>query len=115
VTKAFPELLLSNKETRGIIDDIFLQYPVPMKDNTSQFMRTLNWRFNLIVEKGTRSLFVNDGPADVMQKVENTLKYAESVVRSGRVYVEDQSNLPVELRSMWIGATELPFRHGDDL
>jgi hypothetical protein len=52
---------------------------------------------------------------DVMQKVANTLKYAEIMVGSGRIYVADQSNLPVELRSMWIGGKEPPFPHGDNL
>ena len=112
---AFPEFFSPDDATRGLLDDIFLPYPVPMKDNTAQQLRTLNWRFNLIVEKGTRSLFVSDGPTDVIQKVTNTLIYVETVVRSGRIYVSDQSMLPVELRSMWIGGKEPPFPHGDDL
>lgn len=115
VEEAFPEILSPDNEYRGLLDDIFLRYPVPMKDGTFQRLRTLNWRFNLIVEKGTRSLFANDGPLDVMQKVGNTTKYAESVVSSGKVYVADQSNLPAELRSMWIGGKEPPFPHGDGL
>lgn len=137
VEEAFPELLPSDNENHGLLDDIFLRYPVPMKplpikgifsriwaalrypvpvkSGTSERLRTLNWRFNLVVDKGTRSLFASDGPPDVMQKVVNTLKYAETVVRSGRIYVADQSNLPVELRSMWIGGKEPPFPHGDNL
>jgi len=137
VEEAFPKLLSPDNEYHGLLDDIFLQYSVPMKPvpmkrifsriwtalrhsvpvqcGTSMRLRTLNWRFNLVVEKGTRSLFVSDGPPDVMQKVANTLKYAETVVGSGRIYVADQSSLPVELRSMWIGGKEPPFPHGDDL
>lgn len=137
VEKAFPELLPPDNEYHGLLDDIFLRYPVPMKPvpikgilsriwtalrhpvpvqcDTSMHLRTLNWRFNLVVEKGTSSLFVSDGPPDVIQKVANTLKYAETVVGSGRIYVADQSSLPVELRSMWTGDKEPPFPHGDDL
>jgi hypothetical protein len=115
VHEQFPDLLPSNEAPRGLLDDIFLKYPVPMKDGSSQNLRTLNWRFNLVVEKGTRSLFANDGPQQVMQKVNNTLKYAEAIVRSGRIYVAEQSTLPAELRSMWIGGKEPPFPHGDDL
>lgn len=115
VEEAFPELRLSGDKNQGLLDDIFLRYPVPMTNGASQSLRTLNWRFNLIVEKGTRSLFASDGPPDVMQKVANTLKYAETVVHSGRIYVADQSDLPVELRSMWIGGNEPPFPHGDHL
>lgn len=115
VQEKFPEILSPNEAPRGLLDDIFLKYPVPMKDGPPQHLRTLNWRFNLIVEKGTRSLFVNDGPQQVMQKVENTLKYAEAIVRSGRIYVAEQSSLPAELRSMWIGDKEPPFPHGNAL
>ncbi|MDH2916961.1 MAG: hypothetical protein PXX77_08815 [Gallionella sp.] len=115
VEDAFPELFLADVTKAGLMDDLFLRYKVPMKDGTSKVHRTLNWRFNLIVEKGTRSLFVNSDATDVRQKVANTLDYAETVVRSGRVYVADQSKLPVELRSMWIGGKEPPFKHGDDL
>ncbi len=115
VQDQFPDILSPNKAPHGLLDDIFLKYPVPMKDGSSQNLRTLNWRFNLVVEKGTRSLFVNDGPQQVMQKVENTLKYAETIVRSGRLYVAEQRALPAELRSMWVGGIEPPFPHGDDL
>lgn len=115
VEDAFPELFSAEVASLGLLDDVFLRYNVPMKDGASKELRTLNWRFNLIVEKGTRSLFVDSGPPDVMQKVINALDYAEAVVRSGRVYVADQSKLPVELRSMWIGEKEPPFKHGDNL
>mgnify|MGYP001600952090 CR=1 FL=1 len=137
VEEAFPELFSPENENYGLLDDIFLRYPVPMKplpikgifsriwaalrhpvpveSDTSECLRTLNWRFNLVVENGTRSLFASDGLPDVMQKVVNTLKYAETVVRSGRIYVADQSNLPIEFRSMWIGGKEPPFPHGDNL
>lgn len=115
VEEAFPEFFSLENENYGVLNDIFLRYPVPVKSGTSEYLRTLNWRFNLVVEKGTRSLFASDGPPDVMQKVVNTLKYAETVVRSGRIYVADQTNLPVELRSTWIGGKEPPFPHGDTL
>ena len=114
VEDVFPEIFSANTSL-GLLDDIFLRYKVPMKDGSFKELRTLNWRFNLIVEKGTRSLFVESGPPDVMQKVTNALNYAEAVVRSGRIYVADQSKLPVELRSMWVGGKEPPFKHGDDL
>lgn len=114
VEDAFPEILSAETASLGLLDDIFLRYKVPMKNGTTRELRTLNWRFNLVVEKGTRSLFVESGPPDVMQKVANTLKFAEKVVNSGRIYVADQSKLPVELRSMWIGGKEPPFKHGDN-
>lgn len=115
VEVAFPQILPEEGASLGLLDDIFLRYKVPMKDGTYENYRTLNWRFNLVVEKGTRSLFVENGAADVMQKIANTLDYAETVVKSGRIYVADQSALPVELRSMFVGEIEPPFLHGDNL
>ena len=115
VTDTFPEIFSLGDLNRGLLDDVFLHYPVPLKGGSSQHLRTLNWRFNLIVEDGTRSLFAGSESGDVMLKVANSLDYAETVVRTGRMYVADQSRLPVELRSMWIGNREPPFPHGDDL
>jgi hypothetical protein len=115
VEDAFPEIFSAESTKLELLNDVFLRYKVPIKNGAFKDSRTLNWRFNLIVEKGTRSLFVESGPPDVMQKVDNSLKYAEAVVRSGRIYVADQSRLPIELRSMWIGGKEPPFEHGDNL
>lgn len=98
-----------------IFDDLLFEYPVPFKDGTTRRLRTLNWRWNLIVEKGTRSLFSNSEDPKIVEKVCNTLKYAEAFVQTGRLYVQDQGKLPVELRSIWIGNKEPPFKHGDDL
>ena len=115
VVNQFPQILSPENPNSGLLDDIFLKYPVPMKDNTTQQLKTLNWRFNLIVENGTRSLFASEGSVDIMQKVTNTLKYAETIVRSGRIYAADPSKLPSELQAMWVGDKEPPFPHGDDL
>jgi|WetSurSiteA1Bulk_404760.scaffolds.fasta_scaffold19105_1 hypothetical protein len=51
----------------------------------------------------------------VIEKVRNTLKYAEDVVRSGEVYMSDESLAPIEVRSFWCGSKTPPFLHGDEL
>lgn len=104
-----------DKDEIPMLNDLFFKYPVPFKSGETQTLRTLNWRFNLVVKKGTRSLFQANNDPKVSEKIYNTLKYAEAVVQTGRLYVKDQSKLPVELRSFWIGDTEPPFKHGDDL
>lgn len=104
-----------DKKENPILNDLLFEYPVPFKDGTTKQLRTLNWRWNLIVEKGTRSLFSNSDDLRIVEKISNTLKYAEAVVQTGRLYVKDQSNLPAELRSFYIGAKEPPFKHGDNL
>lgn len=104
-----------NKNENPILNDLLFEYPVPFKDGTTKLLRTLNWRWNLIVEKGTRSLFSDSDDPRIVEKTRNTLKYAEAVVQTGRLYVKDQSNLPAELRSCYIGEKEPPFKHGDNL
>lgn len=112
---AYPGLFSAIKSEKEILKNIFLRYPVPFKDGTTKILHTLNWRFNLIVEKGTRSLFSDQPNAEVDEKIQNTLRYAKKVIDSGKVYVQDQSSLPVELRSFYVGSKEPPFPHGDDL
>ncbi len=112
----FPEVFsLIIKPDSGIAKDIFLRYPVPFKDGSTKLLHTLNWRFNLIVEKGTRSLFNKTDDKEVQTKIENTLEYARTIVKSGRIYVHDQDTLPIELRSFYVGSKEPPFPHGDEL
>jgi len=116
VVERFPEVFnLFDRDKYPVINDLLFEYAVPLKDGTTRRLRTINWRWNLIVEKGTRSLFSDSDDPKVIEKIRNTLKYAETFVQRGRVYVEDQSNLPVELRSYFIGGKEPPFEHGDDL
>ncbi|MCG2722158.1 MAG: hypothetical protein L6290_09120, partial [Thermodesulfovibrionales bacterium] len=95
--------------------NVFLRYKVPLKENKSQLLHTLNWRWNMIIEKGTRSLFSDSKDKSIQEKVANTLDYAKSVIDSKQVYVKDQEKLPIELRSFYVGSSEPPFRHGDDL
>lgn len=110
-----PELFKSIRSEKQIMSNVFLRYPVPYKDGTTEELHTLNWRFNLFVEKGTRSLFTTSNENHIIEKVQNTLKYAKTVIDLGKVYVQDQSLLPVELRSFFSGSKNPPFTHGDDL
>jgi hypothetical protein len=98
-----------------ILSDIFLRYEVPFKEDKRKLLHTLNWRWNMIVESGTRSLFSDSNDKNIKEKVSNTLDYAKTVVDSGQIHVKDEDNLPIELRSFWVGNSEPPFKHGDDL
>jgi hypothetical protein len=113
VVKRFPDVF--DRDEYPVLKDLLFEYAVPMKDGTTRRLKTINWRWNLVVEKGTRSLFSDSDNPKVIEKVRNTLKYVETFVQGGRIYVKDQSNLPVELRSYFIGGKEPPFDHGDDL
>ena len=116
VVEKFPEVFeVIDKDVYPVLNDLLFEYAVPLKDGTTKQMKTLNWRWNLVVENGTRSLFSDSDDPKVVEKVNNTLRYVQTFVQRGRLYVKDQSNLPVELRSYYIGAKEPPFEHGDDL
>lgn len=104
-----------NGSIHPVLSNIFLQYLVPFKGGGRKELNTINWRFNLIVEKGTRSLMPYSNNKDVIEKITNTLEYAKHVVDSGQIYVYNQSELPIEVRSFWCGGKEPPFPHGDDL
>jgi len=115
VENAYPDLFLALKPGATILSNVFFSYPVPFKDGSKRTLHTLNWRFNLIVEKGTRSLFTQSDDPLIKEKIQNTLEYAKAVIDSGKIYVSDQENLVVELRSMYIGDREPTYPHGDDL
>ncbi len=111
----FPKIFSLIERESGVLSDAFLKYLVPFKDGSSKKMHTLNWRFNFIVEKGTRSLFNEASDESSKEKIKNTFEYARAIVKSGRIYVKEQDLLPVELRSFYVGSKEPPFPHGDDL
>jgi hypothetical protein len=113
VFKAFPAL--DREVKNSLLENIFFEYDIPMKDDTTRKMRTLNWRWNLIVKDGTRSLFPPSKDQEIIAKQENTLKYAKKVVSTNKVYVLNQEVLPYMLRLYYVGAGLPPYEHGDDL
>lgn len=113
VEKAYPALF--RKPLDSMTDLLFPKYMVPLKAANSSWMRVVNWRFNLVAEHGTKSLFNDGGERAAVEKINNTLEFARWFVQKGKVYVAEQSELPVELRTRWVGHSEPPFRHGDDL
>jgi hypothetical protein len=92
-----------------------LKYAAPLKNGQTYLTNTINWRYNYIVQKGTRSLFANSNDAGVQLKIANTLTYAKAVIDYGLVYCQDDGKAPIELRAMFVGSKEPPFDHGDDL
>ena len=115
VSDAYPEVFPAGLDERSIYESLFLQYEVPLKDGSRRRLRTVNWRWNLVVEHGTRWLFPGSSDAADQIKIKNTLDYAAAVVGSGRIYADDQGKCPAELRAFWIGRKEPPFSHGDTL
>jgi len=113
IEKAYPNIF--NDDKRPYLKNIFIKYPVPFKGGGIKTLHTINWRFNLIVEEGTRSLMPYSIDKNVINKVQNTLAYSEKIVQSGEVYITDQTSTPIEIRSFWCGSKPPPFPHGDEL
>ncbi len=110
---AFPELNNKSNEI-NIINVLYPWYDVPLKDGTKENLRALNWRYSLIVQNGTRSLFKSNNTQEVEEKINNTLTFAQFIKDSGKLYTSNE-DCPLELRPLWIGDSVPPFPHGDNL
>jgi hypothetical protein len=115
VKNRYRDLFSHIEEPENILSVIFKRYPVPLKNGTTLEAHTVNWRYNYIVERGTRSLFPPSADPDAQRKIDNTLHYARSTIQQGLVYCQDEARNPIELRAFFVGAREPPFPHGDDL
>lgn len=94
---------------------ILYRYDVPMKENIRKTLHAINWRWNLVVKDGTESLLPVSSDKSVIKKNNNTIEFVKKIVEGGKLYVSNQEKLPAELRTFWIGDTEPPFKHGDNL
>ena len=115
VIERYDDIFKAVEEQRSLLSDLFKMYPVPLKKSAVRELYTVNWRFNYIVEHGTRSLFSSNPNASIQQKVANTLAYARAIVESGRPYARNDKAVPLELRAFYVGKQQPPFPHGDDL
>lgn len=114
VEKAYPNLFKIIKNPKNVLNPLFFLYDVPFKTGETQKMHTLNWRLNLVVEKGIRSLFSKSEDITIKKKVLNSLNYAKTVRDSNQVN-DYRDDLPVELRAFLVGRAGALFDHGDDL
>jgi hypothetical protein len=48
-------------------------------------------------------------------KIDNTIEYLKRVIESGRVYIQNPAQAPVEMQAFFVGGNQPPFPHGDDL
>jgi hypothetical protein len=114
IETAFPRLIAET--SGGFGEKLFPPYAVPMKTGTIRQYRTLNWRWNLVVQQGTRSLFDMPDTWPERRKVENALAYARHIRTSGLAYPATAADAPLEIRDFFVG--EGPPRtlaHGDDI
>ena len=114
VPTRYPSISDSSRRKHDVLSDIFKLYPVPFKGGAVEKLHTINWRFNYVVQEGTRSLFGSHNDPNIQRKIDNALAYARRGVSSQRIYAYGEG-LPVELRTFYVGKDEPPFDHGDDL
>ena len=116
VNEVLPQL--SEPEAEGnLLDALFPRYTVPLKAGAVRPYRTFNWRWNLVVEDGTRSLFRDTSEWKDRRKVSNTLEYARWIRAASLAYPMDPESVPVEVRTFFVGKGPPPpkYVHGDDL
>jgi hypothetical protein len=114
VVEKYPEIFSQQENRKSILSTLFPLYSVPMKKGVKGDCHVINWRFNMVVEEGTKSLLLKAKLNDAKSKYKNTLEFLKWVRDSGEVYIQDGSNNPVELSAFFVGDSEPPFQHGDE-
>ncbi len=114
---AFPNIFNGSLKYAEYLNCLFVKYPVPMKRGAIKELYTINWRWNLVVQKGTKSLLgeANDWAAKV--KIDNTLAYAKYIRNKSLTYPANGSVCPIEIRTMYVAegkpSKTMPT-HGDE-
>ena len=115
--KAFPNIFNNSLKYAEYLNCLFVKYPVPMKRGPVKELYTINWRWNLVVQQGTKSLLGNPTDWAAKVKVENTLAYAKYIRNKPLAYPVDYSACPIEIRTMYVAEGEpgeIMPKHGDE-
>jgi hypothetical protein len=118
IEEAFPDLFGDEHPFATVIGALFPPYCVPLKQGNIKEIRSVNWRWNLVVPKGTRGLLPSCQDWSAKRKQENALAYAQFIRANGLAYPNDQSKIPIEVRSLYLAdgpPTAQPPSHGDEL
>ncbi len=115
VWEAHPDLTDDVRTPMSLLGILFPEYDIPLKSGKTEKIRSVNWRFNLVVRLGTRSLFPQMQLEEITRKQKNTLDYAKWIRFCRLAYV--QNTPPVEVRTFFVGDSshKPPFDHGDEL
>ncbi|BBB29138.1 hypothetical protein [Neptunomonas japonica] len=117
LVNAFPHIFDGTREYAGYLNCLFVKYPVPMKRGEVKELYTINWRWNLIIQKGTKSLLGEPTDWAAKVKIDNTLKYAKFIRSNPLAYPADSFDCPIEIRTMYAAegppGDKMPS-HGDE-
>ncbi|MBN3495868.1 hypothetical protein [Vibrio neptunius] len=119
IVTEFPSFFNNNHQYSKFLKAVFVEYPVPFKSGSVTNEFTINWRWNLVVEEGTKSLFSEPTSWDVKRKIDNTLDYALFVRKSKLVSPRKINECPLEIRRLFSAKGEgpppsKPPQHGDE-
>lgn len=117
LVNAFPRIFNGTRKFAGYLNCLFVKYPVPMKHGKVKELYTVNWRWNLIIEKGTQSLLGEPTEWAAKTKIDNTLEYAKFIRSNPLAYPADSSTCPIEIRTLYSAegppGEKMP-EHGDE-
>ncbi|MDP3880492.1 MAG: hypothetical protein Q8Q07_09355, partial [Dehalococcoidales bacterium] len=114
VWKAHSDLTDNVNSPLSLLGFLFPEYNIPLKSGKSNRLRSLNWRFNLVVKLGTKSLFPQTKIEEINSKQRNALDYAKWIRSSRLAYISNTP--PIEVRTFYVGhsSQKPPFDHGDE-
>jgi hypothetical protein len=115
VWDAYPNLIKAAQNPGDALHYYFLEYQVPWKSALQAANRIMNWRFNTVIQIGSRELLQRARLDQAPGKFQNVIRYLEHVRASGALHFGDGSPKPAECFTVWLGPTQPPFAHGDDL
>jgi|WetSurSiteA1Bulk_404760.scaffolds.fasta_scaffold49110_2 hypothetical protein len=98
----------------GPIRDILIKYEVPFKDSSNVTSLVINWRLNLFIKYGTKSIFSSSSEPENLRKISNTLKFAKYVRDSGLAYIDVKEKWQHSLYVSDTDPTQKTIRHGDE-
>lgn len=117
LVNAFPRIFDGSLEYSGYLNCLFVKYLVPMKRGKVKIEFTINWRWNLVVQKGTKSLLGEPEDWAAKLKIDNTLAYAKYIRENYLSYPIDGTSCPIEIRTMYVAegppGEKMPG-HGDE-
>jgi hypothetical protein len=87
---------------------------VPFKDGEYEYHLVINWRLNLVVKYGTKSLLPKPFDTQSETKIDNTLKFAKYLRNTKQAYKKLNEKWQQNFYVSDTDPTTIPPKHGDD-
>lgn len=112
-----PEVISIDNKTDILSDSVsqvLTAYSVPFKNGTKITCLVINWRLNLVVTAGTKSLLPKPIDISSTNKIENTLKFANYIKVTKQAYKKLSENWQQRFYVAETPPTRTPPKHGDE-